>query len=59
MKILSDGVAKALASKAVADALANQRVEPAYGSPAEFDALLQADIAMWARLVKKTGIRPQ
>lgn len=59
VKILSDGVAKALASKDVADALANQGVEPGYGSPAEFDAFLKADAAMWAKQVKEAGIKPQ
>jgi tripartite-type tricarboxylate transporter receptor subunit TctC len=59
VKILSDSVARALASKDVADALANQGVEPSYGSPAELDAFLKADTAMWARLVKEAGIRPQ
>lgn len=59
VKILSDGVAKALASKDVIDGLASQGVEPAYGSPAELDAFLKADTAMWARLVKEAGIKPQ
>ena len=59
VKILSDGIAKALASKDVADALANQGVEPAYGSPAELDAFLKADTAMWGKLVKEAGIKPQ
>lgn len=58
VKILSDGVAKALASKDVADALASQGVEPGYASPAELDAFLKADTAMWARLVKEAGIKP-
>lgn len=59
VKILSDGVARALQSRDVIDALANQGVEPSYGSPAELDAFLKADAAMWARLVKEAGIKPQ
>lgn len=59
VKILSDGVAKTLASKEVIDQLANQGVEPAYGAPAELEAFLKADTAMWARLVKEAGIKPQ
>ncbi len=59
VKTLSDGVAKALQSKDVADALANQGVEPGYGSPAELDAFLKADTAMWSRMVKEAGIKPQ
>jgi tripartite-type tricarboxylate transporter receptor subunit TctC len=59
VKVVSDAVAKALASKDVIDALGNQGVEPGYGSPAEFEAFLKADNAMWARLVKESGIKPQ
>lgn len=59
VKILSDGVAKALQSKDVIDALGNQGVEPNYGSPTELDTFLKAEGAMWARLVKEAGIKPQ
>lgn len=59
VKVLSDGVAKALAAKDVIDALAAQGVEPGYGSPAQFDAFLKADTAMWAKLTKEAGIKPQ
>lgn len=59
VKILSDGVAKALTSKDVIDALGNQGVEPGYGTPAELDAFLKTDTAMWVRLVKEAGIKPQ
>ena len=59
VKALSDGVAKALASKDVLEALANQGVEPGYGSPAELEAFLKADTAMWSKLVKEAGIKPQ
>jgi tripartite-type tricarboxylate transporter receptor subunit TctC len=59
VKVVSDGIAKALASKDVIDALSNQGVEPGYGSPAEFEAFLKADNAMWSRLVKESGIKPQ
>lgn len=56
---MSDSVAKALASKEVVDALTTQGVEPAYGSATELDAFLKADTAMWAKLVKESGIKPQ
>ena len=59
VKILSDAVAKAVASKEVADALVSQGVEPGYAAPAEFDAFLKAESAMWARLVREAGIKPQ
>lgn len=59
VKILSDGVARALQLKEVIDALGKQGVEPNYGSPAELDAFLKAEEVMWARLVKEAGIKPQ
>ena len=59
VKILSDSVAKALESRDVLDALISQGVEPGYGAPAELDAFLKADTAMWAKLVKEAGIKPQ
>ena len=59
VKVLSSATAKALQSKDVVDALANQGVEPGYASPVEFEAFLKADGAMWARQVKEAGIKPQ
>lgn len=58
-RVLGDGVAKALTSKDVIDALMNQGVEPGFAAQAEFDAFLKADTAMWARLVKESGVKPQ
>jgi tripartite-type tricarboxylate transporter receptor subunit TctC len=59
VKALSEGIGKALASKDVMDHLMNQGVEPGYGTPAELDAFLKSDTAMWAKLVKESGIKPQ
>lgn len=59
VKVMTDGVVKALASKEVIDALMTQGVEPGYGSPAELDAFLKADSAMWSKLVKEAGIKPR
>jgi tripartite-type tricarboxylate transporter receptor subunit TctC len=59
VKVMTDGVAKALASKDVIDALVTQGVEPGYGSPAELDVFLKADSAMWSKLVKESGIKAQ
>lgn len=59
VKVLSDSVAKALESKDVADALTAQGVTPGYASPAELEVFLKADTAMWARLVKESGVKPQ
>lgn len=59
VKVLSQSVAKALASKDVVDSLVNQGVEPGFGTPAELDAFLKADTAMWSKMVKESGIKPQ
>jgi tripartite-type tricarboxylate transporter receptor subunit TctC len=52
-------VAKALAATDVIDALVKQGVEPAYGSSADLDAFRRSDTAMWSKLVKDLGVKPQ
>ncbi len=59
VKVLSDSVAKVLTSKDVIDSLVTQGVEPGFGTPAELDAFLKADTAMWSRMVKEAGLKPQ
>jgi tripartite-type tricarboxylate transporter receptor subunit TctC len=59
VKRLSDGVAKCLSAQDVVDSLTKVGVEPGFGGPAELDAFLKADTAMWARMVKDSGIKPQ
>lgn len=59
VKTLNEAIGKALASKDVIDALGNQGVEPGFGTPVQLSAFLKADTAMWARLVKEAGIKPQ
>ncbi len=59
VKTLSDAVGKALASNDVSDALARQGVEPGYAAPAELDAFLKADTALWQKRVKEAGIKPK
>lgn len=59
VKTLNDAVAKALASKDVIEALGHQGVETSYAPPADTDAFLKAENAMWARMVKEAGIKPQ
>jgi tripartite-type tricarboxylate transporter receptor subunit TctC len=59
VKVLSDATAKALAAKDVVDQLTKVGVEPGFGTPAELDAFLKADVAMWGRMVKEAGIKPQ
>ena len=59
VKVLNQAVGKALASKDVIEALSNQGVEPGFVSPAETAAFLKTDVAMWAKIVKDAGIKPQ
>jgi tripartite-type tricarboxylate transporter receptor subunit TctC len=59
VKSVSDGVAKALTAEDVIESLNSQGVDPGYGAPAELETFLKADIAMWSRLVKESGIKPQ
>lgn len=59
VSVVSDGIAKALTSKDVVEALANQGVEPSYAGPAELEAFLKAETAMWRALVLELGVKPQ
>ena len=53
---LEDGMRKALASKDLRDKLEQQGVEIAPPTtPAQFSALLNDDLAKWARIVKSSG----
>lgn len=56
VKVVSEASAKALASREVADALMNQGIEPSYAGPADLEAFLKADLAMWSKLVKELGV---
>lgn len=59
VRVLNQAVGKALAAQDVIDALGNQGVEPGFASPTETAAFLQADVAMWGRIVKDAGIKRQ
>jgi tripartite-type tricarboxylate transporter receptor subunit TctC len=54
---LNEATNKALAKPSVREALAKIAAEPAGGSPAEFGALVKAQIAMWGKVVKDSGIK--
>jgi tripartite-type tricarboxylate transporter receptor subunit TctC len=38
--------------------MASQGAEPATDTPEEFAAIVKADVAKWARIVKATGAKP-
>lgn len=48
---------KAVASKEVQEQLAAQGCEVYFGTPAQFAALIRADLPKWARIVKESGAR--
>lgn len=56
---VNDAVARALASKDVIDQMTKVGVEPIGGTPADLDAFLKADTAIWEKMVKESGIKPQ
>jgi tripartite-type tricarboxylate transporter receptor subunit TctC len=47
---------QALASPDTVQRLSGAGIEPAPGTPAEFRAFAEREIAKWARVVKETGI---
>jgi len=48
---------KSVASKEVQEQLAAQGCEVFFGTPAQFAALIRADLPKWARIVKESGAR--
>lgn len=54
---LNAEINKALGSKEVNEQFANLGVEPSINTPEESDAFLKADSAMWARVVRESGIK--
>ena len=52
---LHEAAARALASKEVQDQLAAQGCEVLPGGPAEFAALIRADLPKWARIARESG----
>jgi tripartite-type tricarboxylate transporter receptor subunit TctC len=57
--ILSGAVAKALVSQDVRESLLKNGITASYGTPAELEKFLQADMARWNELAKASGIKPQ
>ena len=55
---LNNEIRKIVASTEVRDALANQGAEPVTDTPEEFAAIVLADVAKWAKIVKTTGAKP-
>ncbi len=52
---LHAALGRAIATPALKQQLTALGIEPTFGSPAEFDALIRAELVKWAELVKKSG----
>jgi tripartite-type tricarboxylate transporter receptor subunit TctC len=52
---LHAALGRAMATPAIKEQLLALGIEPTFGSPAEFDALIRAESVKWAELVKKSG----
>jgi tripartite-type tricarboxylate transporter receptor subunit TctC len=55
---LNASIRKIVASHDIRDALSNQGAEPVTDTPDEFAAIVRADVAKWAKIVKATGAKP-
>jgi tripartite-type tricarboxylate transporter receptor subunit TctC len=55
---LNAEIRKIVATPEIRDALSNQGAEPVTDTPEEFAAIVRADVAKWAKIVKATGAKP-
>jgi tripartite-type tricarboxylate transporter receptor subunit TctC len=55
---LNAEIRRIVASPEVNEALLNQGAEPASDTPEAFGAIVRADVAKWAAIVKQTGAKP-
>jgi len=55
---LHTSMVKALSVAEVRNQLVSQGADPVGNSPAEFEAVIRADITKWAKVVKASGARP-
>ena len=59
VKILSDATVRAAHSPELGKKLVEQGTEPVGNSPDEFAAMLKAEVARWAEIVRISGARPE
>ena len=55
---LNAEIRRIVASPDMRDALLKQGAEPVTDSPEEFAAIVRADVAKWAKIVRQTGAKP-
>ena len=58
-KKLRDAVAKAIATPDMLSQFAKQGMAPVGSEPAEFGALIRSELALWSKVIKDAGIKPQ
>ena len=51
-------IRRVVASAEVRDALFKQGADPVTDTPEQFAAIVRADVAKWANIVKQTGVKP-
>lgn len=54
---LNSEIRKIVATPEIADSLSKQGAEPITDTPEEFAAVIRADVAKWAKIVKQTGAK--
>lgn len=55
---LNAEIRRIVATPEIRDALSNQGAEPITDTPEQFSAIVRADVAKWAKIVKATGAKP-
>jgi len=55
---LNAEIRRIVATTEMRDAFLNQGAEPVTDTPDEFAAIVRADVAKWAKIVKATGAKP-
>ena len=55
---LNAEIRKIVATPEIRDSFLNQGAEPVTDTPEEFAAIVRADVAKWAKIVKATGAKP-
>jgi tripartite-type tricarboxylate transporter receptor subunit TctC len=55
---IASEVARAVKDPAIAERLSGNGVDPLGNTPAEFSALIAADISLWAEAIRSAGLQP-
>jgi tripartite-type tricarboxylate transporter receptor subunit TctC len=55
LSTLHAALGRAMATPALRQQLVSLGIEPAFGTPEEFSALIRAELPKWADIVKRSG----